>query len=123
MIEVVLHRRLSESGIVCNGYLNGVPYRTARTPAASFDYYWRWDDDPDMRPEYLGTKEAGIQVNIPFASTGRDVRLFQVAKTRDGIPSDPLIAEARQMVLRLTDAVVVTYLGDTVTYGGDDITY
>jgi len=122
MIAVVLHRGLSESGILCNGVLNGVPYTTARTSARSFDYYWRWDDDPDMRPEYLGTKEVGIALNVPFNSQGRDIRLFQIARTSAG-SSDPLIAEARQFVIRAIDAEVVTYLGDTVLYGGDRVIY
>lgn len=123
MIEVTLHRRLSETSIPVIGHLDGVPYDRIRTAARSFIYWWRFDDDPDMRPEYLGTKEAGVPLSIPFNTQGRDIRLFQIARTAAGEVSDPLIAEARQIVLHLVDAEVVTYLGDDITYLGDDIIY
>src|SRR5678810_444255 len=99
MITVTLHRRLSETAIPCNGVLNGIPYNTTRTPATSFAYWWRWDDDPDMRWEFLGIKEAGIPLSIPISWQGRNVRLAQIARTSNGQQSDPLIAEAVQFVL------------------------
>lgn len=131
MIEVILHRRLSEiPGSACTGHLNGVPYSTFAEPAVALDYWWRFDDDPTMRPEFLGTKEAPVfhgarpaPLFIPFNTQGRDIRLFQIARTRRGMRSDPLINEARQYVLRRVDAVHILYGSDLITYGGDYITF
>lgn len=134
MIEVTLHRRLSETAIPCTGYLDGVPKGKARSSIASFEYWWRWDDDPEMRPEFLGTKEAGFSLSIPFSvrqvtlpgepfSSGRNIGIYQIAVTKDGRRSDPLIKEGRYYVLHLLAPDVVTYLGGAVTYLSEDVTY
>jgi hypothetical protein len=97
MANLILRQHLSQSSSPLNLVLSGV-VRDDETESIYADIYWRWDDDPTMKPQFLGTTAAGFALEIPFDLKGKDIRLFAVSKTADGIQDVRDVREAEQIV-------------------------
>lgn len=97
--------------------MNGVAV-AEETVSTVFYVYWRWDDEPDMKPEYLGTGVAGNSLRVPFELKGRDIRLFLVSQTEDGQRSVANITEAEQVVF---SAPARAFSGEEVIEAGESL--
>jgi hypothetical protein len=78
-------------------HLNGVASLTG-TPAVASDILWRWEDDPEMEPQLLGSVVAGHTLSVPFDLQGRTIRLFATSRTEDGKEARPAVEQADQVV-------------------------
>lgn len=97
MANLVLRRRLSEPTFALNIALNGVPPATP-TESIIADIYWRFEADPTVDPQYLGSTAAGTDLVVPFDLKGQDIRLYAVSRTAEGDFSVRDIKEAEQTV-------------------------
>ena len=97
-LELTLRRNLSASPLLPNGLaLRGI-VDAGETEAVAVKIYWRWEDEPAMEPQYLGTGVAGHDLVVPFDLNGREIRLFLVSKTAANRGSVQDIKEAEQTV-------------------------
>jgi hypothetical protein len=77
-------------------------------------YWWRWEDDPDSDPQYLGQKRLGttLRVPFPFDVTVRPIRIYMVTVTETGEVNTTQIKNGTQVVYpaapTLTSAVFDT---------------
>lgn len=81
------------------------------TESTSVDVYWRWDDDDTMEPQFLARGVAGTDILTPFDSKGRDIRLFQVARTSRATRSDRSVKEGEQVVVDMAASRVAVSFG------------
>lgn len=117
MIQLILEPNLGEATFSNNILLNGV-VALSETPSTSADVYWRWEDEDDMKPEFLGRVTAGSSLRVPFEMKGRDIRLFLVSVTSDGLRSVQRIEEAVQTVF---SAPARVYSGEVNVEADEDL--
>lgn len=117
MIKLILEPNLSEPTFSRNILLDGTVHLT-ETLSTSGDVYWRWEDEPDMKPEHLGRVTAGNSLRVPFETKGRDLRLFLVSETADGLRSVQRIEEAVQTVF---SAPARVYSGEKALETSEDL--
>lgn len=97
-MKLYLYERLCEPTSTMNLVLDGQVIDNV-TESVAGDVYWRWEDEPDMEPQYLGTGVAGHDLVVPFDLKGREIRLFLISKTGTGDQSVRDIKEAEQTTL------------------------
>jgi hypothetical protein len=117
MPDLTLRRRLSEPVTPLNIALNGV-VPPAPVASISADVYWRWEDEPDMKPQLLGSQAKGFALTVPFEPQDREVRLFFVSWTADGRRSVHNLNDAPQRLFRPFSP---PYLSD-VAFADDEVT-
>lgn len=84
MPDLILRRNLAEPTFALNIALRGV-VDTETTEAIAAEILWRWEDEPDMKPQLLGKVTAGNELAVPFEPLqGREIRLYSIAKTAKG---------------------------------------
>lgn len=96
MADLYLRQNLSEPGLPLNIHLDGVV--RSFSDAFSVDVYWRFEDEPTARPEFLGSTKPGVPFKVPFDPKGRDIRLYSVTRTENADLSTQDINAARQFV-------------------------
>lgn len=84
-IEIVLERVPVDS-LVSRGIVIDRRVLTF-APVSVVQEFWRWEDDPDMEPQFLAERNVGTQVRVPFDLGDRPIRIFTVAKTDTGVAS------------------------------------
>jgi len=94
-MKLYLYERLCEPTSTMNLVLDGQVGADV-TESVAGDVYWRWEDEPTMEPQYLGTGVAGHDLVVPFDLNGREIRLFLVSKTAANRGSVQDIKEAEQ---------------------------
>src|SRR5204863_8656899 len=49
--------------------------------------YWRYQDDPNMGLQYLGTKKVGTELKVPFPFevSSRPIDVFKVGRSAKGV--------------------------------------
>lgn len=109
MTPFVIRPHLSESTFTKSLALNGVAPDEETTSTVG-DIYWRWEDEPDAKQQYLGKAVAGHSLLVPFDLQNRPVRLFLVSKTSDGLKSVANITEAEQLVFTPSTTPVLSAL-------------
>lgn len=97
MTPFVIRPHLSESTFAKSLALNGVAVADETTSTVG-DIYWRWEDEPEAKQQYLGKAVAGHSLLVPFDLQNRPIRLFLVSKTADGVESVANITESEQLV-------------------------
>lgn len=117
MIKLILEPRLSEATFSNNILLDGIAALT-ETPSVVGELWWRWEDEPNMKPEFLARVTAGQSMQIPFEAKGRDIHLFLVSETADGLRSVERIEEAVQTVVSVPARV---YSGETDIEAGENL--
>lgn len=95
-MQAILRPRLSETSVALNGWLRGIAEVTIEPQFV--DIYWRYDDEPDMVPQYLGSAVPGETVNAPFPHLTRTIRLFQIPRAGTGAEAPQNFTEAEQTV-------------------------
>jgi len=93
--------------------LNGVPGEELTAESGLLDqldptftvhlverYWWRWEDDPESDPQYLGQKRLGttLRVPFPFDLTIRPIRIYMVTVTETGTVNTTQIKNGTQVV-------------------------
>jgi hypothetical protein len=116
-LALTLRQRVSEPTFSFGLVLNGVA-QESETPSVTYEIYWRWDDEPEMKPEYLGQGVAGHSLRVPFETKGRNLRLFLVSRTGDGLRSVARIEEAVQTVF---SAPALAYSGEQNIEAAEDL--
>lgn len=63
-------------------------------------YWWRWEDEPNSDPQYLGQKKLGttLRVPFPFDVTVRPIRVYMVTVTEAGVVNTSQLKNATQVV-------------------------
>jgi hypothetical protein len=63
-------------------------------------YWWRWEDEPNSDPQYLGQKKLGTTLRIPFPFdvTVRQIRVYMVTVTENGVVNTNDLRYATQAV-------------------------
>ncbi len=117
MIKLILEPNLSESSFAKNILLDGV-VALSETPSTTAEIFWRWDDETSMKPESLGRVTAGNSLRIPFDLKGRDIRLYLVSETADGLRSVSGIEQAVQTVFA---APARDYSGEINVEAGENL--
>lgn len=116
-MQLILEPNLSEAtfakGILLDGF---VPL--TETPSTIAEIHWRWEDEPTMKPEFLGRVAAGHTLRVPFDLKGRDIRLFLISETSEGLKSVGLIEQAEQVVFSSPARV---YSGEEAIVAGEDL--
>jgi hypothetical protein len=93
---------------------------TSFTPSTVGELWWRWEDDPTMEPQLLGSTAAGTTLAVPFDLQGREIRLFLVSRTATGVRSVQDVREAEQMVFTPNSTLgILTDSGSSLSDGGD----
>lgn len=92
-----LRRNLSEPGIPKALVLNGVADDTT-TESVVAEIDWRWEDEPDMKPEPFGKTAAGTTLTKPFDLKGRNIRLYINSRTIEGEAAFSDLAQTPQTV-------------------------
>lgn len=88
MITATIRRNLGTSAQSRNGVLSSVTDDQRSTvEVQKLKYYWRWEDEPDMEPQFFAEGVAGQPVSAPFDTQGRAVRFFQIGFTEKGDPN------------------------------------
>lgn len=95
MADLILRRNLAPGTVPNTLALYGVAHSTA-TESVKFDVYWRFEDEPTMDPQFLGTQTAGYDLVVPLDLKGREIRLFMISKTEKGVESVRDVKEAVQ---------------------------
>lgn len=117
MIKLILEPNLSEATFSKNIFLDSaVPL--SETPSQVGHVYWRWEDEPSMKLEYFGRVVAGHSLRVPFDTKGRDLHLYLVSETADGLRSVQRIEEAVQTVF---SAPARAYSGEENIEAGEDL--
>lgn len=119
MEPFVLRPRTAEPTFSLAIALNGV-VTEVYSPAKKVDIYWRWEDEPDTFPQYLGTQSVGFTLSVPFDLQGRAVRLYAVPKTEKGVSSIKRISEAKQTVFYPSFVAILSNV--VFDSGTDDVT-
>lgn len=109
MTPFVIRPHLSESTFAKSLALNGVA-AVEEDPSNVGEIYWRWEDEPETKPAFLGRAVAGHSLRVPFDLQGRPVRLFLVSKTEAGHRSVANITEAEQIVFTPSTVPVLSDL-------------
>lgn len=109
MTPFVIRPHLSEPTFAKSLALNGVASEEETTSTVG-DIYWRWEDEPDSKQQYLGKAVAGHSLLVPFDLQNRPIRLFLVSKTADGLKSVANITESEQIVFTPSTAPVLADL-------------
>lgn len=95
-LELTLRRNLSASPLLPNGLaLRGI-VDAGETEAVAVKIYWRWEDEPDMKPEFLCYGKPGETANVPFDPKGREMHFYSVSLTEKGVESVRNLADAVQ---------------------------
>lgn len=98
-LELTLRRNLSPSSVLINHLaLRGV-VDAGETEAVAVKIYWRWEDEPDMKPEFLCFGTPGQTATVPFDPKGREMHFYNVSLSEKGV----------QNVRDLADAVQTTF--------------
>lgn len=119
MPDLTLRQNLSEPTFSLNIALRGV-VDTDTTPAIVSELYWRWEDEPDMKPQPLGKVTAGQELAVPFDLQGRQIRISSVALTEKG---DQDVSNLKSAVSKLFTPTEVAVLADaTFDSGTDEVT-
>lgn len=118
MTPFVIRPHLSESTFTKSLALNGVAV-DEETASTVGDIYWRWEDEPDSKQQYLGKAVAGHSLLVPFDLQNRPVRLFLVSKTSDGLKSVANITEAEQLVFTPSTTPVLSALTFNISGPGE----
>lgn len=84
MITATIRRNLSEPGLPLNGHLRGI-VDVGETPVVNGMIFWRWEDEPDMKEEFLCYAKPGETANVPFDPKGREMRFRYVGITEKGL--------------------------------------
>jgi hypothetical protein len=114
MTPFVIRPHLSEPTFAKSLALNGVA-TADETPSVVGEIHWRWEDEPDMAPEYLGQAVAGHSLLVPFDLKNRPIRLFLNSKTEAGRSAVANITEAEQVLFTPS---MVPVLSDLTFDGG-----
>lgn len=88
-------------------FLNGAVESTDETASYTVDVFWRFEDDAEMYPQFLGTTVPGGEIVVPFDMQGRDIRLFAKSQASDGTANRQPITEAVQTVFRQPTVVTL----------------
>lgn len=96
-LELRLQRNVSESTFTKTLALNGVPQN--RPVPEIGRVFWRWEDEADMKPQFLVEGVIGFEMVVPFDMKGRDVRLYINGVTSSGKESVLAINDATQYVI------------------------
>lgn len=94
MADITLRFRLSEPGLPHNIALRGV-VDDAATDSVAVQLFWRWDDEPDMKPQPLGKATAGNELAVPFDLKGRSIRVFPISFTAKGDQNVTNLSDAK----------------------------
>ena len=93
---------------------------TSFTESTVGELWWRWEDDPTMDPQLLGSTAAGTTLAVPVDLQNKAIRLFLVSRTAAGVRSVQDVREAEQMVFTPDPTFgALTDSGDVLTDGGD----
>lgn len=116
MADLYLRRNRSEPGLPLNIHLDGV----VRSFDATFsvDVYWRFEDEPTARPEFLGSTKPGVPFKVPFDPKGRSIRLYSVSRSENADFSVQDINAARQFVF---DPPADNFSGKDVLEAAEDL--
>jgi hypothetical protein len=96
---------------------------TAFTPSTVGELWWRWEDDPTMAPQLLGSTAAGTTLAEPFDLQGKAIRLFLVSRTATGVRSVQDVREAEQMVFTPDANLGLLSDGGSALFDGGDALY
>lgn len=92
---LILRRKLNTETNEPTMVLNGLAEPVA-TETVSVKVYWRWEDEPEMTPQFLGETVPGDELVVPFDLGGRSIRLYQIGYTALGRGTDTNMKEAVQ---------------------------
>lgn len=95
-MQAIFRPRLSETSVALNGWFRGIPETTIEPQLV--DYYWRYDDEPDMVPQYLASVVPGDTLSAPFPGLTRAIRLIKIPRAGTGAEAPQNFAEAEQTV-------------------------
>jgi len=118
MANLILKENLSNSSVSLNIVLTGFAL-TSFTPSTVGEVFWRWEDEPETYPQFLGAQTAGFTLATPFDLQGKAIRLFLVSKTADGRRSVSDVREAEQVVFSAdTNYGILTDGGNALSDNG-----
>lgn len=109
MTDIVLRPNIAPPGIGQNIILNG-HVAVDETITVAGKIYWRWADDPTMKPEYLARGIAGQKVVVPFEMKGRPIILSLVAETAAGLTSVTDPTQGQQILVEPPTAPILSSL-------------
>lgn len=114
LYDLYIRRNLSEPNLPLSLVLPAVPKDTT-TDSVEAEILWRWEDEPDMKPESLGKTTAGQTLTVPFDMKGRTIRLFVNSRTADGTPAFANVNDTVQTVFgQPSVAAIASATFDTV---------
>ena len=122
-ITAYLKRNLSWLSVPFNGVMRSYIDDGTRTATTHGKIYWRYEDEPDMVPQFLADAEVGFERAVPFDSGDRHIRLFLIGFTELDVPTDRDFVLAEQRVVYMNDTTTVTFLGETVEFLADPLTF
>jgi hypothetical protein len=118
MPDLILYENLCEPTFTKNIVLSGTaPEGT--TPSIIAELFWRWEDEPDMEPQSLGSVAAGHELAVPFDLKGRAIRIFRNDVTAGGAKAFADINQADQVVFQIDVPDLEDLTFDT---GTDEVT-
>lgn len=109
MPDLILRRRLSESTLPLNIALRGV-VDVGETAIKSVEIFCSFDDDPTLKPQFVGVGKPGETFRNPNDNYKRPIRYFLVGVTEKGLRHVSDLKEATQQVYTPTtfDKTVAT---------------
>lgn len=112
MFTLYLRRNLSETAVPYNLVLRGAVDDGTRTEVTTGKIFWRYEDEPDMAPQFWRDAVVGYEAAGPFDSKGRDIRLYFIGKTELDTPNAQNFAEAEQKVVSMSDTTDIECIFD-----------
>lgn len=117
--KLILRRQVAEPNLPLSMVLRGVPAGdTADSTVAEVS--WRWEDEPDMKPQPLGKTAAGTELSVPFDLQGRSIRLFVNSRTEKGDTAAALVPNQEQKVF--APPTIPTLVAAEFDTGTDQVT-
>jgi hypothetical protein len=117
MIDLILHER-ENANLVLDDRLPPVTF----AESVSGEIFWRFDDEPDADPQFLGAAVAGKSLQVPFDfSHGRAIKLFIISRTATGEQSALKSSEGVSTVFNPNTETAVPHIYQSGASGNDEV--
>lgn len=124
MLTLYLRRNLSETATPLNIVLRQWPDDGARTETTTGQIFWRYEDEPNMVPQFWRDAVVGFETAGPLDTNGRNIRLYFIGYTGLDTPNAQSFAEAEQKVVYMTlESDAVTFMEEEVTFASDPLLF
>lgn len=123
MSNLILRQKISPAGLPFNLVLTQKPDPVV-TESFVGDIYWRFDDEPDAEPKYLGSAVAGstFRTTALDVAKGRAIRLFLVSRSEDARFSVDALREAVQTVVEINTETATPEIGQLTAASNTQVT-